>query len=108
MIQQTETVDLGGLVVTDLRPIGELEDRESRDVNDKRMLGQTTIAGSLFHVDLVRVYDKPEEGGLTQTAFDEGASGYEMMQAFYDEAYETIKVPGHEGDYVMFVHPFGR
>lgn len=62
------------------------------------------LAGAHFHVELVRV----QEEDLVQPydeASEEVHDVFEDMQRFYEGSYECLHLPGHEGLWVMFIHP---
>ncbi len=80
---------------------------------DGYLKGVATILGASHHVELVRVRDEPDpdDPAATVQAADGGADlaeRYTAMQAYYDGAYETCTVPGHPGDWVLFIIPFAR
>jgi hypothetical protein len=76
------------------------------EVRDTFLKGHVVLLGATFHIVLVRVsiidgcidvYDKSDD--LVSNIFN-------MMQSYHDGVYETITIPGREGDWVMFIFPF--
>lgn len=67
-------------------------------------LGQTKIAGTLFHVELVRVR---EDDDSMQVPFDDTTRLDDLdAVAQPDGPFDTIEVPGLEGEYVLYLYPF--
>ena len=82
------------------------------------LLARLEIAGVPFHVNAIRVTTKASEGtrsaetgwpcadGVQQPVKGD-ASLYEDLLNVYDDALATVKIPGHPGDWVLIIHPYG-
>jgi hypothetical protein len=72
--------------------------------NGDRLLTTVAIYGALHHLEFMRVVD--DENGDQCPANPEYEEMYSQVQALYAGRYETFKIPGFEGDYIAFMHPF--
>lgn len=90
-------------VITNLRPISDCGCRRK---------GSVELLGASHHVDAVRVADPDgrDEAGYFDVHPDadhDVRQAFDAMQNYYAGPYQTATIPGVEGRWVLFVHPFG-
>lgn len=83
--------------------------KQPEDVSDAqngdRLLGTIEVFGASHHLELIRV-DEDEEGAQ-QAANEEYDRMYDDLQQLYPcQKFETFAVPGFEGRYIAFMHPY--
>ena len=70
-------------------------------------LGTVEVLGQLHHFQALKVETRYLDFGRDQWPVnDEFASAYEHLQNFYDGVYQTVKLPGVEGEYIIVMHPY--
>jgi len=93
-------VPLGGIALTDILPCSEC---------GNFLLGRVELFGVLFHVDLIRVVR--DEFGFQDVPEDSDDVVHEVWDAMQtyteDAAFQTVAVPGLDGEFLMFIYPFG-
>ena len=67
------------------------------------LLGTVYLFGVAHHAQFIRVKEDEETGEQVPTNDPEGR--WEDVCWLYEQAYQTVEVPGFEGDYVLVIHP---
>jgi hypothetical protein len=68
------------------------------------LLSTIRILDASLHVQAIRVTVRK---GM-QVAFSKAMqSELELVEALYDDRYETTTIPGFKGDFVIYAHPYG-
>lgn len=88
------TFDVGGTTVRFLR---EME-------GEATLIGDVEVFGREMHVYFIRVADR---GGV-QEAVNDPHGRFRDLAEFNDEAVETVRIPGHPGDWAAVVFPMAR
>lgn len=73
------------------------------------LVGRIPINGVPFHVELVRV--RNDEATHQQVVDSKDIVSVEVWDRFcqfQEDEFKTIEVPGHDGEYVMFISPFDK
>lgn len=70
------------------------------------MLGILEIGGVRFHVNAIRVEEVGEY--QEQQAVKGDAEAYAHLFDVYEDAFQTVEIPGYEGEWVLIIHPYGR
>lgn len=79
---------------------------QGEDCDGTALLGSMQIAGVRFHVNAIRMVD--DDGvGFVQEPMKGDATQYKELLDVYDYAMQTVKIPGHPGDWVLVIHPYG-
>jgi hypothetical protein len=70
---------------------------------EESLLGQTHVFGVLFHVWFIRVKEDDE----VQVGYDDPHNRLDDIYGLDEDggSFNTVEVPGFEGDYVMVVYP---
>lgn len=76
------------------------------DDRGDRWVGEVVLLGVSFHVDLVRVESTRRSQCVPAGADRHTWMAYQAMQRFYHGVYQTVEIPGLDGEYAMFIHPF--
>lgn len=80
-----------------------LAESSEEDFSGARFHGQVRINGVEHHLTLVRVAD--DESGAQRAADAYGRDDLDALQGVYEGRYQTVRVPGLDGDFVAFVVP---
>lgn len=99
---EPRAIRYGGLIIEGLRCLGGPDD-DPEDA-EQCLLGHAEILGIDAYVYFIRVIDDPVDG---QTPIGDPHGRFEVLRVADTCAYGTCKVPGFEGEYVFFIHPFG-
>lgn len=77
---------------------------------DGHLLGTMQIGTTLFHCMFLRVTTDEATGEQTIDSEDEGARAnwYDGVCRLDEAAFSTIEVPGHPGEWVLTIFPYGR
>jgi hypothetical protein len=82
--------------------IGDIRDTRGDGCN---LLASAYLFGTVHHIGFIRVHDDKE--GI-QVAFTEEDDGiFEDIARLYDFRFETVNIPGYEGEFVAYLHPSG-
>lgn len=68
-------------------------------------LSTVRLLGEPHHFTLLRVRSDPHEGMVA--ANPEHEAEYRRLHWLYEGPYVTVEVPGHQGNYVAYLHPYG-
>jgi hypothetical protein len=71
---------------------------------EETLLGTINILGVEHHIEFIRV---EEQGGL-QESVNDPHDRFADMQSAYEGYYQTVHVPGFEGEYVVSVLPYAH
>lgn len=69
---------------------------------------RATIAGANVHVCALRVEWEGDEGRRIQVAAAHGAVYEALVELCNDAPLETVQIPGHPGEYVVWAEPYAR
>lgn len=78
-----------------------------------RLKGVASLLGASFHVEFLRMVEEPagdSEATMQELHPDAGTDTRNLYSAFLvvnNHRWETVQLPGYQGDYAMFVYPFG-
>jgi hypothetical protein len=81
---------------------GEIRDTRGDGCN---LLAQADLFGVSHHLIFIKV--EVDDDGIQGPAAAEDGEVFADFGALYDFAYETVNVPGFDGDYVAVMHPYG-
>ncbi len=82
-------------------------DKLRRNGDQDVVFATTEILGASFHVQFVRVQDAGD-GGLQEPTNDPEDYYHDMLDADIGGSFQTVKLPGYDGDWVMMIYPFTR
>jgi hypothetical protein len=90
----------------DWEPIDNYETEDDNDPGpDDVMLGTAEVLGVLYHAQAVRVAE--DEHGLQLATLDPCNRFAELcLMDHPDGSYQTVEIPGHAGEYVVWLVPY--
>ena len=84
--------------------------RSTKDWSEGYIQGSCYLGGTLYFWEAVRVTYASLGGHEIQVPdpHDFPSGTFDRMQAIYDGCYETVRIPGQEGEWVFVIYPSCR
>jgi hypothetical protein len=75
---------------------------------DGYCLGRMIVAGVDFHAQFIRVHLSRHDEQVCDSNDDVATNNWDVACCLYDGAFQTITIPGMQGEWVCIIHPYGK